>query len=92
MAALENGKYASCFGSGVGAIVMVSHLVPMGQHVLCLTGVYRGTSKYFDEIASKRGISITYEDLTDPENVDKSLRSNTKVHIYTIFTTGRILR
>lgn len=80
LAALENAKYANCFATGMGAIGMVTHLLEDGDNILCIDDVYGGTYKYFEQIARKRGISITYADLTEEDNIEANMKPNTKVN------------
>lgn len=79
IAALENGKYASCFGTGVAAIAMVITLLGVGDNILCIDDVYGGTHEYLDRVAVNKGVSVTYANLTDVNNVDKNVNQNTKV-------------
>lgn len=79
VASLENGKHASCFGTGVAAISIVVNLLTVGDNILCIDDVYGGTHEYFDRVAVNNGISVTYADLTNVDNVDKNMTENTKV-------------
>lgn len=79
VASLENGKYASCFGTGVAATAMVTNLLTVGDNILCIDDVYGGTHEYFDRVVVNRGITVTYADLTDVDNVEKNMNQNTKV-------------
>lgn len=85
VASLENGKYASCFGAGVAAISMVVNLLTVGDNILCIDDVYGGTHEYFDRVAVNNGITVTYADLTNVDNVNKNMNENTKVKILCSF-------
>ncbi|GFT42323.1 cystathionine gamma-lyase [Nephila pilipes] len=40
IASLEQGKYALCFPSGMGATTSISMMVEDGDHVVCFDSVY----------------------------------------------------
>jgi len=55
-----------------------------GDHVICGENVYGGTSRLFNQIVTRYGIEFSYVDTSDPENVRRAIRPNTKlVHIET---------
>jgi len=58
LAALENGKYATVFSSGLGALTnMISTLEP-NDKVLAIDGVYGGTFRLFTKVFNKFGIQF----------------------------------
>lgn len=79
IASLENGRYALCFSSGLAATVAISHLLHAGDHIVCFDDVYGGTNRYFRTCASRMGLEITFVDLRDLSNLERSLRNNTKM-------------
>lgn len=84
LAALEGGTSAHVFGSGMAAITALITMLRTGDHVICGENVYGGTTRMFNEVATRYGIEFTYVDTSDPENVRRALRPQTKlVHIET---------
>jgi cystathionine beta-lyase/cystathionine gamma-synthase len=84
LAALEGGTSAHTFGSGMAAITALITMMRVGDHVICGENVYGGTTRMFNQVASRYGIEFTYVDTADPENVRQAIRPETKlVHIET---------
>lgn len=79
LASLDNAKYGLCFSSGLGAITVIVQLLKSGDHVLCIDDVYGGTNRFFNKIASKYNISVSFTSFNDFTVVDKEVRPNTKV-------------
>lgn len=79
LAALEGAKHGAAFGSGCAAIDAVTHLLSAGDHVVCSDDVYGGTFRLFDKVYTRHGLTFSYVDMTNPENVEKALRPNTKL-------------
>jgi cystathionine beta-lyase/cystathionine gamma-synthase len=84
LASLEGGTSAHVFGSGMAAIMAMITMLKTGDHVICGENVYGGTVRLFDQIVVNYGIEFTYIDTSNPENVRKAIRPQTKlVHIET---------
>ncbi len=84
LAALEGGTSAHVFGSGMAAITALITMMRTGDHVICGENVYGGTTRMFNEVATRYGIEFTYVDTAEAENVRRALRPTTKlVHIET---------
>jgi len=79
LASLENAKYCCCFASGLAATTCVALMLKTGDHIVSVNDVYGGTSRFLRRVISEMGIETTFVDATDPENVKKSLRPNTKL-------------
>ncbi|XP_013782675.1 cystathionine gamma-lyase-like [Limulus polyphemus] len=79
LAALEDGKYALSFASGLAATLSITHLLSSGDHVICFDDVYGGTNRYFRTCANKMGVEISFVDARDPVNVKDAFRNNTKM-------------
>ncbi|HVL47585.1 MAG TPA: PLP-dependent aspartate aminotransferase family protein [Candidatus Thermoplasmatota archaeon] len=78
-ASLENATRAFAFASGMSGIVTVAHLLSAGDHVVCEENVYGGTIRYFSKVASRFGLSFDYVDASDPKNVERAMRPETKM-------------
>jgi len=66
-------------GSGLAATAHVINLLKAGDHVICMDDVYGGTQRYFRQIAAKFGIEFSFVDLSNADNLDSALKSNTKL-------------
>jgi cystathionine gamma-lyase len=80
IAALEGGKHALAFASGLAAIDAILHsFVRAGDHVLCCDDVYGGTFRIFDKVFKRLGVEFTFVDLSDLEATRKAWKPNTKM-------------
>jgi cystathionine beta-lyase/cystathionine gamma-synthase len=79
LAALEGGKHALAFASGMAAIDTILRLVKPGEHVLSGNDVYGGTFRLFDKVLSGYGIEFTFADTTDETAVSTAIQPNTKL-------------
>ena len=78
LAALENGKYGFCFSSGMAAVQTVISLFKPGDHIICTNNVYGGTYRLFEQIIKNYGLEFSYIDTSDFEELNKSIKVNTK--------------
>lgn len=78
LAALENGRFALCFSSGMAAIDTLLRLVKPNEHVVCGNDVYGGTYRLFDKILSQYGITFSFAETTDLEAVAAAIQPNTR--------------
>ncbi|KAG1691835.1 Cystathionine gamma-lyase [Nymphon striatum] len=79
IAALENGKKAMTFSSGLAALTAVTNLLEAGDHLICMDDVYGGTNRFFRNVAMKHGIAISFIDCTNLDNITGAIRENTKM-------------
>ncbi len=79
LAALENGKFGYCFASGMAAITAALSLVKSGDHVIAGSDMYGGSYRYFSKILSNYGITFSYVDMRDLQNVKNAITPNTKL-------------
>ncbi|HEY3595614.1 MAG TPA: cystathionine gamma-synthase [Polyangiaceae bacterium] len=79
IAALEDGAHGLAFSSGLGATTTILHTLKLGDHVVCGDDVYGGTFRLFDKVMRPMGIEATSVDMTDPKNVEKALRPETRM-------------
>ncbi len=78
VAALENGKHALAFSSGLATIDTLLHTLKSGDHVICSDDVYGGTFRLFDKVLTRFGISFTFMDLSDVTKVEAAIQKNTQ--------------
>jgi cystathionine gamma-synthase len=80
LAALEGGRHAFAFGSGMGASdTLLRVLLRPGDHVVIPHDAYGGTFRLVDKVLSLWGIEYTPVDLSDPDALRAALRPSTKV-------------
>ncbi len=79
LAALEGGRHGLAFASGLAATDAVLHLLSSGDHVLASDDVYGGTFRLFDKVFRRHGLSFDAVDMTDPANVARALRPETRL-------------
>ena len=79
LAALEGGKHAHCFASGMSATDTVFRLLKSGDHVIAGENMYGGSYRLFSKVCEKFGLEFTYVDTSDAANVRAALRPTTKI-------------
>ena len=79
LAALENGKYGACFGSGLAAIDCVIKMLNPGDEVISTNDLYGGTFRIFKTIFEKYGIKFHFVGMSDPSEVEAAVNENTKL-------------
>jgi cystathionine gamma-lyase len=79
LAALENGKYAICFSSGMGATDAVIKLLNPGDEVITSNDLYGGSYRMFRRVFEKFGIKFHFTDLTDVNNIGPLLNNKTRL-------------
>ncbi len=79
LAALEEGEYASAFGSGMAAVAGATSLLSAGDHLLATRDIYGGTHRLFTAVLGRYGIEVTFVDTTDPHAAWGAATSNTRL-------------
>ena len=79
IAAIENGKYGACFGSGLAAIDCVIKMLNPGDEVISTNDLYGGSYRIFRTIFEKYGIVFHFVDMQNIAEVERVLNKNTKV-------------
>lgn len=80
IAALEGGVAALAVASGAAAVsYALENLLQVGDHVLAADNLYGGTSNLISHTFAPRGIESTFVDVRDFEEVERSIKPNTKV-------------
>jgi cystathionine gamma-lyase/cystathionine beta-lyase/cystathionine gamma-lyase/homocysteine desulfhydrase len=78
LASLEGGVAARVFASGMAAVTAFCQLMKAGDHVVAGDNLYGGTPRFFNQVMAKFGISFTYVDTSDAENVARAMQPNTR--------------
>ena len=79
LAAIENGKFALCFSSGMAATDAVIKLLNPGDEVIAANDMYGGTYRMFTKIFEKYGLKFHFIDMQDANNIKQHITANTKL-------------
>lgn len=79
IAAIENGKYGACFGSGLAAIDCVIKMLNPGDEVVSTNDLYGGSYRIFNTIFAKYGIVFKYVPMDDLKSVEAAITDKTKL-------------
>lgn len=78
LASLEGGVAARVFASGMAAVTALCQTMQAGDNVVAGDNLYGGTPRFFNQVMAKFGVTFTYVDTTNPENVSGAIKSNTR--------------
>ena len=80
IAALEGGVGALATASGMAAITYaILGLAHAGDHVVAATTLYGGTFNLLKETLPRYGITTTFVDVDNPEEIEAAIKDNTKL-------------
>lgn len=79
LAAIENGKFGACFGSGLAAIDCVIKMLNPGDEVISTHDLYGGSYRIFKTIFEKYGLIFHFVDMTDVRNIQAKVNAKTKM-------------
>ena len=79
LAALDGGKYGIAFSSGMAAVDSMMKLLNTGDHVVCSDDVYGGVSRLYNNLMTNYGISFTYVNSSNSQEVEDAILKNTKL-------------
>ena len=79
IAALENGKYGLCFGSGLAAVDSIIKLLSPGDEVISTNDLYGGTYRIFTKVFEQFGIKFHFTGMGNIEKIASLINSNTKM-------------
>ncbi len=92
LAALEGGRFALSFSSGMAAIDTLLRLVRPGERVICGNDLYGGTFRLFDKVLSDYGLLFTFVDTTDPAAIPAALAAGPARLVWLETPTNPMLR
>lgn len=80
LAGIEYAAGAVAFATGLAATTtLIMSLLEQGDHIVCSDVVFGGTVRLVDTVFNKFGISISYIDAANPENIAQAIQENTKI-------------
>ncbi|ABK99442.1 trans-sulfuration enzyme family protein [Pelobacter propionicus] len=78
IARMDGGSRGFAFSSGMAAITSLLLLFQEGDHLVVTEDLYGGTCRLFDRIFTRFGLSFSYVDTTDREEVLAAITPSTK--------------
>lgn len=79
LAALEEGKYATVFSSGLGATTALISTLKNGDVVIGGNDLYGGTFRLFNQIFKNFGVTLLSMDTQDLNKVERTLQKKPKM-------------
>jgi cystathionine beta-lyase/cystathionine gamma-synthase len=79
IAALENGRYAACFGSGLAAIDCLLKMFDPGDEIISTNDLYGGTYRLFKTVFEKYGLKFHFVGMQDATAIEEHINSKTKL-------------
>lgn len=79
LAALEEGKHALCFSSGMGAMDAVIKMLKPGDEVITGDDLYGGSYRMFTKIFANYNIKFHFINMTNAEKIKSYINENTKM-------------
>src|SRR5450759_3146200 len=79
LAALEGGTASRVFASGMAAINAIATMLKAGDHVVAGHNLYGGTPRLFNHVLANFGLTFTYVDTSDVNNVERAIQKNTRL-------------
>src|SRR5574340_976980 len=90
LAALEGGRAARVFSSGMAAVNALCTMMKKGDHLVCSHNVYGGVPRLFNQILAHYGLQFAYVDTSDVKAVARALRKNTR-YVYVETPTNPLM-
>lgn len=79
LADLECGHSGFAFASGLAAIDAVIKLLESGDEIIAVNDIYGGAFRLFEKVYRKFGLSVTYVDTSNINNISDAITSKTKL-------------
>jgi cystathionine beta-lyase len=79
LAAIENGNFGACFGSGMAAIDCLLKTLNPGDEVISTSDLYGGSYRIFTSVFEKYGIKFHFVSMEDTLEIEAKINVNTKI-------------
>jgi len=79
LAALEGGRFALAYASGMAAVMGVMQVLSAGDHVVVADDLYGGSYRLFTRVLPRFGMRFGFVDATRPEEVAKAIEPSTRM-------------
>jgi cystathionine gamma-synthase len=73
LASLEGAEHGVAFGSGMGAVTTLMHLVSPSERVVCVNDVYGGVYRLFSQVYGPKGYEVEFLGV---DAINRSLRDH----------------
>lgn len=91
LAAIEGGRGAYVYASGLSAISAVTARLSQGDHVVVTDNTYGGTYRLATKVLSRYGIEFTFVDTSDLAATERAIGSKTKL-VFVETPTNPVMR
>jgi len=91
LAAIEGGRAAFAFASGMSAIHAIITKLSAGDHTIVTDNTYGGTFRLFDKVMARLGLTFSYVDTSDPSAIAAAMTPATKM-VFIETPTNPVLR
>jgi cystathionine beta-lyase/cystathionine gamma-synthase len=91
LAAIEGGKAAFAFASGMSAIGAIAGRLSSGDHVVVTDNTYGGTFRLFDKVLTRYGLTFSFVDTSDLRCIERAFTPRTKL-VFIETPTNPVLR
>jgi len=91
LAAIEGGKAAYAYASGMAAIGAITSMLKAGDHVVVTDNTYGGTFRLFDKVLTRYQLSFSYVDTSRLDEIEAAIRPETKM-VFVETPTNPVLR
>lgn len=91
LAALEDGRYAVAFASGLAAEHAILNLLSAGDHMVACDDLYGGSYRIFEQVMGRFNVQASYVTASDIQAYERAIRPNTKL-IWLETPTNPLLR
>ena len=79
IAAIENGKYALSFASGVAAVDAVLRMLKPGDEIITTNDLYGGSLRLFRKVFEPIGLVFKYVDFSNAQHVEEAITDQTRL-------------
>src|SRR5438045_2925460 len=79
LAAIESGKAAFAFASGMAAIGAIATMLQSGDHVIVSDNTYGGTFRLFDKVLTRYQLAFSYVDTSKLDLVERAMTPATRM-------------
>ena len=91
LAAIEGGRAAFAYASGMSATNAIAARLSSGDHVVVTDNTYGGTFRLFDKVLTRYGLQFSYVDTSDLGAVERAVTPRTKL-VFIETPTNPVLR
>jgi cystathionine beta-lyase/cystathionine gamma-synthase len=91
LAAIEGGRGAFAFASGMSAISAITARLAKGDHIIVTDNTYGGTFRLFDKVLTRYGFDFSFVDTSDLSATERAFTDRTKL-VFVETPTNPVLR